>query len=175
MTVAYTETETGSGYVVCKHVYKPASSILAASLNHVVESLVLGTAKIWMNSMCWYHIFKSPTIETHYNCSMEIHVRMHNIRKHIVQELPGSLFPFFVNSRLPFSMLTNDSGFWTEQCKEKLSPSSTEKSYIGSITSTNLGITEIILLFILQILKKKTRRKKYHRTYLLLIKPRSCD
>lgn len=46
MTVAYTETETGSGYVVCKHVYKPTSSILAASLNHVVESLVLETAKI---------------------------------------------------------------------------------------------------------------------------------
>ena len=46
MTEAYTETETGSGYVVCKHVYKPAPSILAASLNHVVESLVLETAKI---------------------------------------------------------------------------------------------------------------------------------
>ena len=46
MTVAYTETESGSGYVVCKHVYEPASSILAASLYHVVDSFVLETAKI---------------------------------------------------------------------------------------------------------------------------------
>ena len=77
MTVAYTETESGSGYVVCKHVYEPASSILAASLYHVVDSFVLETAKIWMNLMRWYHFFKSPTFKTHYICSNKINVRVH--------------------------------------------------------------------------------------------------
>lgn len=128
-----------------------------------------------MNSMRWYHIFKSPTIETHYNCSNKIYVRMHNIKKAYCARITWKFVSIFCQLKTPISMLTNDSGFWTEQCKEKLSPSSTEKSYIGSITSTNLGITEIILLFILQILNKKKREKKYHQTYPLLImnKPRS--